>query len=63
MEAEPFTEEEFGRRLHRIYSDMNFVWAYRIYRKGGESLSRKTVRRRQQFPSILLAAIVPNTVP
>ena len=63
MEAVPFTEEEFGRRLHRIYSDMNFAWAYRTYRKGGESLSRKTVRQRRQFPSILLAAIVPSTVP
>ena len=54
MENDPITEEEFGRRLHRIYSDMNFAWAYRTYRKGGESLSRKTVRRRRQFPHVFL---------
>lgn len=54
MEAEPFMEEEFGRRMHRIYSEMNFAWAYRTYRKGSESLSRKTVRRRRQFPHVFL---------
>lgn len=63
MEAEPFTEEEFGRRLHRIYSEMNFAWAYRTYHEEGGSLSRQAIRRRQQFPRILLAAIVPSTVP
>lgn len=63
MEAEPFTEEEFGRRLHRIYSDMNFAWVYRTYHEEGGSLSRQAIRRRQQFPRILLAAIVPSTVP
>ena len=62
IETEPFTEEEFGRRLHRIYSDMNFAWAYRTYRKGVESLSRKTVRRRRQFPGVFLSAIVPSVV-
>ena len=63
MEAEPFTEEEFGRRLHRIYSEMNTTWSYRIYRKGGGSLSRKTVRRHQQFPGVFLSAIVSNASP
>ena len=63
METEPFTEEVFGRRLHRIYSEMNWTWAYRTYHEEGGSLSRQAIRRRQQFPRILLAAIVPSTVP
>ena len=63
MEAEPFTEEEFGRRMHRIYSEMNFAWAYRTYHEEGGSLSRQAIRRRQQFPRILLAAIVPSSIP
>ena len=56
IEAEPFTEEEFGRRMHRIYSDMGFAWACRTYRKGGGSLSRQAIRRREQFPRALLSA-------
>ena len=63
METEPFTEEEFGRRMHRIYSDMDYAWACRTYRKGGESLSRQAIRRRQQFPRVFLSAIVPGAVP
>ena len=63
MEDEPFTEEEFGRRMHRIYSELNFAWAYRTYHEEGGSLSRQAIRRRQQFPRILLAAIVPSSIP
>ena len=55
METVPFTEEEFGRRLHRIYSDMNFAWAYRTYHEEGGSLSRQAIRRRQQFPRSFLS--------
>ena len=62
MEDDPFTEEEFGRRMHRIYSEMNFAWAYRTYHEEGGSLSHKTVRRRQQFPGVFLSAIVPSVV-
>ena len=62
METEPFTEEVFGRRLHSIYSDMDFVWAYRAYREGGGSLSRQAILRRQQFPRVFLSAIVPSVV-
>ena len=58
MEAEPFTEEELGRRLHRIYSEMNFAWACR---RASGNLSRQAIRRRRQFPLIFLAAIVPST--
>ena len=57
METEPFTEEVFGRRLHRIYSDMDFAWAYRAYREGGGSRSRQAILRRQQFPRVFLSAI------
>ena len=60
MENEPFTEEVFGRRMHRIYSDMDYAWACRTYRKGGESLSRQAIRRREQFPRVFLSAIVPG---
>lgn len=61
MEAEPFTEEEFGRRLHRIYSDMNFAWAYRK-RTHDERLSRRTVRQYGQFSSVFLSAETVATV-
>lgn len=63
MENEPFTEDEFGRRMHCIYSDMNYAWACRTYRKGGGSLSRQAIHRRQQFPRVFLSAIVPGAVP
>lgn len=63
IETEPFTEEEFGRRLHRIYSEMNFAWACRTYHKGGGSFSRQAIRRRRQFPLVFLSAIVSNTTP
>ena len=62
IETDPFTEDEFGRRMHRIYSNMNFAWACRTY-KGGGSLSRQAIRRRQQFPRVFLSAIVPDAVP
>ena len=55
MKAEPFTEEELGRRMHRIYSDMDYAWACRTYRKGSESLSRQAIRRREQFPPVFLS--------
>lgn len=58
IEAEPFTEEELGRRLHRIYSEMNFAWACR---RASGNLSRQAIRRRRQFPLIFLSAIVPST--
>ena len=61
MENEPFTEEEFGRRMHRIYSEMNFAWAYRK-RTNGERLSRWTVRQYGQFSSVFLSAETVATV-
>ena len=63
MEAEPFTEEEFGRRLHRIYSEMNFAWAYRTYHEEGGSLSRQAIRRHRRFSHVFLSAIVSNAAP
>ena len=57
---DPFTEEEFGRRMHRIYSDMDYAWTCRTYSKGGGSFSRQAIRRRQQFPRVFLSAIVPK---
>ena len=62
METEPFTEEEFGRRMHRIYSEMNFAWAYRK-RTHGERLSRRTIRQYGRFSGVFLTAIVPSAVP
>lgn len=61
METVPFTEEEFGRRLHRIYSEMNFAWAYRK-RTHDERLSRRTVRQYGQFSSVFLSAETVATV-
>ena len=61
METVPFTEEEFGRQLHRIYSEMNFAWAYRK-RTHDERLSRRTVRQYGQFSSVFLSAETVATV-
>jgi hypothetical protein len=61
METEPFTEDEFGRRMHRIYSEMNFAWAYRK-RTHDERLSRRTVRQYGQFSSVFLSAETVATV-
>lgn len=59
IETEPFTEAEFVWRMHRIYSEMNFAWAYR---KGGGDLSRQAIRRRRQFPGVFLAANASSAV-
>ena len=49
VEAEPFTEEAFDRRMHRIYGEMNMAWAYRKRTAGGSN-SRQAIRRRSLFP-------------
>ena len=49
VEAEPFTEEAFDRRMHRIYGEMNRAWAYRKRTAGGSN-SRQAIHRRSQFP-------------
>ncbi len=33
VDAEPFTEKVFGRRMHRIYREMETSWAYRKWRR------------------------------
>ena len=62
IEKEPFTESEFARRMHRIYSELNTAWVYRK-RTRGEELSRQTIRRHRQFPSGFLSAIASGVVP
>ena len=52
-QPEHFTEEEFARRLHRIYGEMNTAWACR--RDGDKPVSRSTWRRRRRFPSAFLS--------
>ena len=49
VEAEPFTEETFGRRMRRIYVEMNWSWAFRKRMSGGSN-SRQATCRRSQFP-------------
>lgn len=47
----PLTEAEFGRRLHRIYAELNYVW--HIRKPGSDraaDLSRATLRRLNCFP-------------
>ena len=51
---EHFTEEEFARRLHRIYGEMNTAWACR--RDAAKPVSRSTWRRRRRFPTAFLSA-------
>lgn len=48
-EAEPFTEEAFDWRMHRIYGEMNMAWAYRKRTAGGSN-SRQAIHRHSQFP-------------
>lgn len=48
-----FTEEEFARRLHRIYGEMNTAWACR--RDADKPISRSTWRRRRRFPTAFLS--------
>ena len=47
--------------MHRIYSEMNFAWAYRK-RTHDERLSRRTVRQYGQFSSVFLSAETVATV-
>ena len=56
IDSEPFTEEEFARRMHRIYDEMNTAWAWRK-RTRDEDLSRQAIRRRRQFPSVFLVGL------
>ena len=49
---EPFTEETFGRRLHRIYRDMDTLWSCR--RRTDVSVTRHTHLRRARFPWVFV---------
>ena len=51
---EPFTEETFGRHLHRIYRDMDTLWSCR--RRTGVSVTRRTHLRRARFPWVFVVA-------
>lgn len=50
---EHFTEEEFARRLHRIYGEMNTAWACR--RDAAKPISRSVWRQRRRFPTSFLS--------
>jgi hypothetical protein len=52
--AEGFCEESFGRRLHRVYGDMNMVWGSR--RNGERAVARRTCRRWMRFPWVFVVA-------
>ena len=51
---EPFTEETFGRHLHRIYRDMDTLWSCR--RHADISVTRRTHLRRARFPWVFVVA-------
>lgn len=51
--SEHFTEEEFARRLHRIYGEMNTAWACR--RDAAKPISRSVWRQRRRFPTSFLS--------
>ena len=48
-EAPVLTEAELGRRLHRIYGELNYAWAVRKPERKG-SPDRGAARRRNHFP-------------
>lgn len=51
IEAIPLDEAELGRRLHRIYHELNYAWAIRKPNCArGSKVSRRTLRRRDRFP-------------
>ena len=51
---ELFTEETFGRHLHRIYRDMDTLWSCR--RRTDVSVTRRTHLRRARFPWVFVVA-------
>lgn len=51
---EPFTEETFGRSLHRIYRDLDALWSCR--RRADVSVTRRTHLRRARFPWVFVVA-------
>ncbi len=51
---EPFTEETFGRHLHRIYRDLDTLWSCR--RRADISVTRRTHLRRARFPWVFVVA-------
>lgn len=54
IEAIPLDEAELGRRLHRIYRELNYAWAIRKPRRdrGGKLPTRATMRRQDRFPRV-----------
>lgn len=52
IEKVPLTEAEFGRRLHRIYRELNYAWAIRKPRSDRvrKGPTRAAMRRRDRFP-------------
>ena len=51
---ELFTEETFGRSLHRIYRDINTLWSCR--RHADAAVTRRTHLRRARFPWVFVVA-------
>jgi len=54
IEAIPLDEAELGRRLHRIYRELNYAWAIRKPRRdrSGNAPTRATMRRQDRFPRV-----------
>lgn len=53
IEAIPLDEAELGRRLHRIYRELNYAWAVRKPDcPRASEVSRRTIRRRDRFPRV-----------
>lgn len=49
----PLSEAVLGRRLHRIYAELNYAWAIRKPNcPRGSKVSRQTLRRRDRFPRV-----------
>lgn len=53
IEAIPLDEAELGRRLHRIYRELNYAWAVRKPDcPRASEVSRRTIRQRDRFPRV-----------
>ena len=53
IEAIPLDEAELGRRLHRIYRELNYAWAVRKPDcPRASEVFRRTIRRRDRFPRV-----------
>ena len=56
VNAQPLTEREFARRMHRIYAELNFAWNSR--KDKTFVTERNAIRRRQCFSPMFMPGVL-----